>query len=81
MTDAISSNEIELADADKVDREPVLSLNECPRCGPNTLATVQVEDAIYIVSCSSCDHKIRAPVVIRDGKEVVAFDKPIPRKP
>ncbi|MCL9818350.1 hypothetical protein [Natronocalculus amylovorans] len=79
MSDRLG-DEIELADANEVDRDPVLSLSECPECGPNTLATVRVEDAIYIASCSSCDHEVRAPVVIKDGTEVVAFQEPVPEE-
>jgi len=79
-SDASPSGEVELAEADEVDRDPVLSLSECPECGPNTLATVRVEDAIYIAACSSCDHEIHAPVVIKDGKEAVAFDEPVPEE-
>lgn len=62
------------ADPEEVDREPVIAIDECHECGPRSLATVKVEDAIYIASCASCDHEVRAPVVIGDdGAPMVSF--------
>jgi len=52
-----------------------MAIDECPNCGPNSLATVKVEDAVYIASCSLCDHDVRAPVIVGDdGNHKVAFD-------
>lgn len=66
------------ADPAAVDKESVIAIGECQNCGPNALTTVKVENAEYIASCSSCDHDMRAPVVINeDGDELVAFNAPV----
>lgn len=62
-------NKTETADPEEVDREPVLAIGDCPNCGPKTLATVKVEDSMYISSCSMCDFKVTAPVVEGDDGE------------
>lgn len=65
------------ADPEEVDKDPVMAIDECPDCGPNSLATVKVENAVYIASCASCDHEVTAPVIEDgDGGHVVAFDRP-----
>jgi len=74
--DAVDADRLHRADPEEVDRERVLAFGDCPDCGDNSLATARVEDAVYIASCgkSSCDHEIRAPVVVEDGDKVVKFD-------
>lgn len=65
----------ELADPEDVDKEAVMALGDCPNCGENSLATARVENAEYVVECSSCDHDKRGPVVINEeGDEIVKFD-------
>lgn len=61
--------DVQRANPDDVDRESVLALGECPNCGPKTLATVKVEDAEYVTSCSQCEYEQRAPVVVGDDGE------------
>lgn len=68
----MSGQEFQEANPDDVDKGPVMAIGDCPNCGENTLATVRVEDAEYISSCSMCDYEIRAPVKINeDGKPIV----------
>lgn len=70
MSDA-DTEEYERADPEEVDREEVLGLGDCPNCGPSSLVVVRVEDAEYIAECAkdSCDHEVRAPVVVDDDGE------------
>lgn len=61
------------AEPEDVDREAVLALDDCD-CGDHRLATVRVENAVYIAECGHCDNEVRAPVVVEDGTEKVRFD-------
>lgn len=73
---AVDADKLCRANPEEVDREGVIALGDCPEHGKNTLATARVDKAIYIAECgrTDCDHKVKAPVVIEDGKEKVAFN-------
>lgn len=75
MTDTKS---LRRADPEEVDREAVLGLGDCPNCGDNSVSTVRVEDAEYIAECLSCNHELRAPVVVdEDGNPKIAFNEEV----
>lgn len=72
----MSTEELQPADPDEVDRKAVMAIGDCPNCGDHKLATVKVEDATYISSCSMCEYEQRAPVMVNeDGKTVVPNDQ------